>query len=136
MKCGTSSAKHGDFIVRLGLGLLFIWGGVEKFFEGFLGGVGLDNMAGFLSSVGFGFLGDTGVYVLGIVLALVELAAGIMLISNIYKKQAYGVLSVIILMSLFLVYVPKGDWMNGMIHFALFTTLLGLALQSTCCKKN
>lgn len=43
MKTGFS-----NLIIRIGFALLFIWGGLEKNFEGFLGGVELDNMAGFL----------------------------------------------------------------------------------------
>ena len=39
--------KYSDLIIRIGFGLLFVWGGLEKFFEGFLGGVGLQNMADF-----------------------------------------------------------------------------------------
>ena len=38
----------GNTIIRIGFGLLFVWCGLEKMIEGFLGGVGLDNMAAFL----------------------------------------------------------------------------------------
>ena len=54
--------KTGNIIIRIGFGLLFVWGGLEKFIEGFLGGVGLNNMAAFLKSSGFAFLGDSGTF--------------------------------------------------------------------------
>lgn len=120
----------GNTIIRIGFGLLFVWGGLEKFFEGFLGGVGLDNMAGFLKSSGLGFLGDSGTYVLGAVLALVELIAGIMLFANKKLFYAYSVLAAIMLVALLMVHAPSGNWMNIMIHVALLTTLVGLAVNS------
>ena len=67
--------KYSDLIIRIGFGLLFVWGGLEKFFEGFLGGVGLQNMADFLKSSGLSFLGDSGTFALGALLAFLELAA-------------------------------------------------------------
>lgn len=129
--------KYGDLIIRIGLGLLFTWGGLEKFFEGFLGGVGLQNMANFLKSSGLGFLGDNGTFVLGALLALLELIAGILILVNKKVKYAYGFLSLIMLIALLLVHVPSGNWMNIMIHIALFTTLLGLSLDSyNSCESN
>lgn len=122
--------KIGNLIIRMGFGLLFVWGGLEKFFEGFLGGVGLDNMAAFLKSSGLGFLGDSGTYILGAFLALVELAAGILLFANKQLFYTYGVLSFIMLVALLSVHIPSGNWMNIMIHIALFAALLGLALEN------
>jgi Predicted membrane protein len=122
--------KSGNFIIRLGLGLLFVWGGVEKYFEDFLGGVGLKNMADFLKSTGWAFLGDTGTYALGFILATLELIAGILLLANKKLFYACGFLSFIMLVALVTVHIPSGNWMNIMIHIALFTTLLGLALEN------
>ncbi len=119
-----------SLIIRISLGLLFVWGGLEKFIEGFLGGVGLQNMADFLKASGLAFLGDTGTYVMAIVLALVELVAGVLLIVNKKLFYAYGVLSLIILMALLLVWIPKVDWMNIMIHIGLFGTLLGMTVEN------
>lgn len=120
----------GNLIIRLGFGLLFVWGGVEKFIEGFLGGVGLDNMANFLKSSGLEFLGDSGTYALGALLAALELIAGILLIINKKTFYAYAFLAFIMLMALVLVHIPSGNWMNIMIHLALLTTLTGLALNA------
>ncbi|NAS30410.1 DoxX family membrane protein [Flavobacteriaceae bacterium R38] len=126
--------KNGNFLIRAGFGLLFIWGGLEKFFEGFLGGVGLDNMAAFLSSSGLGFLGETGTYVLGAILAVLELVAGIALIINKKLFEAYLILAFIMLIALVMVHIPSGVWMNIMIHLTLFLTLLGLCLNSRSAK--
>ena len=121
--------KLGNTIIRIGFGLLFVWGGLEKLIEGFMGGVGLDNMAGFLKSSGLGFLGDSGTYILGTIVALVALAAGILLFANKKLFYAYAALTGIIAVALLLVHVPSRNWMNIMIHIALFTSLLGLAIQ-------
>jgi|GEM_PF-1532876 len=119
----------GNLIIRIGFGLLFIWGGLEKFIEGFLGGVGLDNMAAFLRSSGLDFLGETRSYIVGAILALLELAAGILLIANKKLFESYMFLAFIMFMALVLVHIPSGNWMNIMIHIALFTALLGLGLD-------
>jgi putative oxidoreductase len=118
--------NNGNLMIRIGFGLLFIWGGLEKFFEGFLGGVGLQNMANFLYGSGLSFFGESGTYALGAVLALLELAAGILLIVNMQKIYAYFFLAFIMFMALVLVHIPSGNWMNIMIHIALTTSLLGL----------
>ncbi|UPS92350.1 DoxX family protein [Bizionia sp. M204] len=122
--------KNGNLLIRIGFGLLFVWGGVEKFIEGFLGGVGLQNMADFLKSSGLAFLGDTGTYALGAILAALELVAGILLFANRKLFEAYAFLAFIMFMALVLVHIPSGNWMNIMIHVALLFSLAGLAIQS------
>ena len=122
--------NNGNLIIRIGFGLLFIWGGLEKFIEGFLGGVGLKNMAGFLQNSGLAFLGETGTYTLGAILAGLELVAGILVLANKKLFEAYIFLTFIMFMALVLVHIPSGNWMNIMIHIALFTTLLGLGLNA------
>ncbi|AMO19796.1 DoxX family protein [Flavobacterium columnare] len=119
----------GNLIIRIAFGLLFIWGGLEKFFEGFLGGAGLQNMAGFLKSTGWSFLGDTGVFILAIILASLELLAGILLISNKKLFYSYSFLSFVMFVALTTVHIPSANWMNIMIHIALLGSLLGLALD-------
>ena len=119
----------GDLIIRIGFGLLFVWGGLEKFFEGFLGGVGLQNMADFLKASGLAFLGDSGTYMVGALLAALELIAGVLLLLNKQLFYSYAFLAFIMIMALVLVHIPSGNWMNIMIHIALVTTLAGLALN-------
>ena len=119
----------GDLIIRIGFGLLFVWGGLEKFFEGFLGGVGLQNMADFLKASGLAFLGDSGTYMVGALLAALELIAGVLLLLNKQLFYSYAFLAFIMIMALVLVHIPSGNWMNIMIHIALVTTLAGIALN-------
>jgi len=121
--------KTGNIVIRIGIALLFIWGGVEKFIEGFLGGVGLKNMANFLKGSGLAFLGDGGTYALGAVLATLELVAGVLVLLNKQLLYAYAFLAFIMLMALVLVHIPSGNWMNIMIHIMLLTTLAGLAIN-------
>ncbi|MBD3906614.1 MULTISPECIES: DoxX family membrane protein [Flavobacteriales] len=128
--------KYSNLIIRIGFGLLFVWGGLEKFFEGFLGGVGLQKGADILKSSGLSFLGDSGTFALVALLAFLELAAGILVLANKQLKYAYGFLAFIMLMALVLVHIPSGNWMNIMIHIALFTTLLGLALDHFSTSKS
>ena len=122
--------KTGNLIIRIGIGLLFIWGGLEKFFEGFLGGVGLHHMADFFASSSLSFIGGTGSYILAIVLALLELVAGILVILNKKLFPSYVFLAFTMLVALILVHIPSGSWMNSMIHIMLFTTLTGLAIEN------
>lgn len=121
--------KIRDIVIRIGIALLFIWAGLEKFIEGFLGGVGLENMAAFLKDSGLAFLGDTGTYALAAILAALELITGILVLLNKQLLFAYTFLAFIILMALFLVHLPSNNWMNIMIHIMLLTTLTGLAVN-------
>lgn len=120
----------GNLIIRIGIGLLFVWGGIEKFIEGFLGGVGLQAMADMLKGSGLAFLGDTGTYALGAILALLELVAGILVLANKQLFYAYAFLAFVMLMALVLVHIPSGNWLNIMIHIALLGTLAGLAINN------
>ncbi|WP_158728193.1 MULTISPECIES: DoxX family membrane protein [Flavobacterium] len=119
----------GNIIIRIAFGLLFVWGGLEKFFEGFLGGVGLQNAAGFLKSSGWSFLGDSGTFVLAIILSSLELIAAILLLANKKLFFAFTFLAFIMLVALLTIHIPSGNWMNIMIHIALFGSLLGLGLN-------
>ncbi len=127
---------NGTTIIRFGYGILFIWGGLEKFFQGFLGGVGLHNMADFLKSTGWSFLGDSGTFALAVLLASMELLAGILLLANQKLMYVFFLLSFIMLVALLTVHIPSGNWMNIMIHVTLFTSLLGLGLTQLAKEKQ
>lgn len=120
----------GNFISRFGFGLLFIWGGLEKFFEGFLGGVGLEAVAGLLEGSGLGFLGHTTLYLLASALAAFELLAGILLLMRQQLVYAYGILAFFMLNALVLVHLPSGNWLMIMIHVALFLALAGRSVAA------
>ena len=116
-----------NLIPRLGLGLLFVWAGLEKFFEGFLGGVGLERMAAGLGKRGFDFLGENGLFVLAFVLALTELVVGILILLNKKVRWAGFIAAFIMLVALLTSYITK-SWMQSMIHIALLASYLGIAL--------
>ncbi|MCF8715082.1 DoxX family membrane protein [Joostella atrarenae] len=122
--------KTGNYLIQLGFGLLFIWGGIEKFIEGFMGGVGLENMAALLMNNGLSFLGESGAIMLSGVLAFLELIAGILLVINKKIFYSYTFLAFIMLMALIIVHIPSGNWMNIMIHIALLLALSGLAINT------
>lgn len=122
--------KNGNLLIRIGFGLLFIWGGLEKFIEGFLGGVGIQNMANFFKGTAFAFLGDSGTYILAVVLATLELVAGVLLLANKKLFETYIFLAFTMFMALVLAQIKPGNWMMIMIHIALVFSLTGLALQN------
>lgn len=128
--------SYGNFIMRLGLGLLFVWGGLEKFFVGYFGGVGLEKMANSLQSIGFGFLGDKGNYFLAFLLAATELIAGILILVNKKTSLACFYGAFIMLIALITVYIPRGDWMQSMIHIALLSAFLGIGVEKYASNKS
>lgn len=120
----------GNTVLRLGLGLLFVWGGLEKFFKGYFGGVGLEKMASSLQTIGFGFLGEKGNYFLAIFLAATELIAGILILINRKTALASFYAAFIILVALVTVYFPTKNWMQSMMHIAIMTSYLALGIDS------
>ncbi|WP_194852311.1 DoxX family protein [Nonlabens antarcticus] len=121
--------KIGNLIIRIGIGLLFVWGGVEKFIEGFMGGVGLQAVADLFKSSGLAFLGDTGTYVLSVLLATLELVAGILVLLGKQLAYSYAFLAIVMVMAFVLVHAPSGNWMNMMIHIALAAIFMGMAVE-------
>lgn len=126
----------GIRLIQIGLGLLFLWGGLEKFFEGFLGGVGLDKMAQFLGSIGLDFLGASALFGLAVVLALTETIAGVLLLINQKVKEASIIAASVMVGALVLAHIPSGNWMMIMLHISVLTSLIGLALIELSQDKN
>ncbi len=129
---------NGNVLIRIGIGLIFVWGGLEKFIPGFLGGPGLEGATGFVGSV----FGVTGVIatILTVGLAIAELAAGILVIMGKKLFEAYAVLTVILLVAVIMVWLPAGfkdmsgnnnvTWVTLITHIGLLLTLAGLTLSS------
>ncbi|UMB54937.1 DoxX family protein [Lutibacter sp. A64] len=128
--------KLGNKILRLGLGFLFVWGGIEKLVVEYFGGVGLEKMANSLQRIGFGFLGESGTYALAIWLAVSELIAGLLILLNFKTFYASLYAAFILIVALFTVYITRGDWMQSMIHIALISAYIALGLQSYNFIKN
>ena len=128
---------NGNLLIRIGIGLVFIWGGLEKFIPGFLGGPGLDGATGFVKSIGLDLGGVT--KVVTVILALVELGAGLLIIAGKKLFEAYAVLTIVILFAIILVWGPGAfadftannntTWVGFIVHLGLLFTLAGLALN-------
>jgi len=128
---------NGNLLIRIGIGLIFVWGGLEKFIPGFLGGPGLEGATGFVGSV----FGVTGVVatILTVGLAIVELAAGLLIIAGKKLFEAYAVLTVILLVAIITVWLPAGfkdmsgnnnvTWVTLITHIGLLLTMAGLTLN-------
>lgn len=128
---------NGNLLIRIGIGFIFIWGGLEKFIPGFLGGPGLTGATGFVGSV-FGVEGTIAT-ILTIGLAITELAGGILLVAGKKLFQAYAVLTLILLVAIIMVWLPAGlkdmsgnnnvTWVTLVTHLGLLLTMAGLALN-------
>ncbi len=132
---------NGNVLIRIGIGLVFIWGGLEKFIPNFFGGPGLEGAAGFVGSV-FGVEGIIAT-ILTVGLAITELAAGVLVLIGKKLFEAYAVLTLILLVAVIMVWLPAGfkdmsgnnnvTWVTLITHIGLLLTLGGLALNH---KKN
>ncbi len=128
---------NGNVLIRIGIGIIFIWGGLEKFIPGFLGGPGLTGATEFVGGV-FGAEGVIAT-ILTIGLAITELAAGILVVLGKKLFIAYTVLTIILLVAVLMVWVPAGfkdmsgvnnvTWVILITHLGLLLTLGGLALN-------
>jgi len=129
---------NGNLLIRIGIGLLFVWGGLEKFIPGFLGGPGLTGATGFVGGV-FGVSGIIAT-IMTIGLAITELAAGILVITGKKLFEAYAALTLIMLVAVVMVWIPAGfadmsgnnntSWILLMMHIGLLLTLAGLTLNN------
>ena len=129
--------SNGNLIIRIGIGLIFIWGGLEKFIPGFLGGPGLEGASGFVGGV-FGIEGTIAT-ILTVVLALAELGAGLLVISGKKLFLAYAALTVIMLVAIITVWLPAGlkdmsgnnnvTWVTLITHIGLLLILAGQTLN-------
>lgn len=131
------NTNTGNLVIRIGIGLIFLWGGLEKFIPGFLGGPGLEGATGFIGDV-FGVSGVIAT-IMTIGLAITELVAGIMLIAGKKLFETYAALTILMLVATVMVWLPAGfadmsgnnnvTWIVVMMHIGLLFTLAGLALQ-------
>jgi len=130
--------KNGNLIIRIGIGLIFIWGGLEKFIPGFLGGPGLEGATGFVGGL-FGVEGTLAT-ILTVGLAITELVAGVLVVSGKKLFEAYSVLTIILSVAVLMVWLPAGlkdmsgnnnvTWVTLITHIGLLFTLAGLALNA------
>lgn len=132
-----NSKINGNLLIRIGIGIIFLWGGLEKFIPGFLGGPGLEGATGFIGGV-FGVSGAIAT-ILTVGLAITEIAAGLLLIAGKKLFETYAVLTVLLLVATVLVWLPAGfgdmsgnnnvNWILVIMHIGLLLILAGLTLQ-------
>jgi len=131
------NAGTGNLIIRIGIGIIFLWGGLEKFIPGFLGGPGLEGATGFIGGV----FGVSGIFatLITVGLAITELTAGILLIAGKKLFEAYAVLTLLLLVAILMVWIPAGfgdmsgnnnvTWIVLITHIGLLLTLAGLTIN-------
>lgn len=128
---------NGSTLIRIGIGIIFIWGGLEKFIPGFLGGPGLDGASGFVGGL-FGLEGTIAT-ILTVGLAITELVAGVLVVIGKKLFIAYSVLTIILLVATVMVWLPGGlgdmsgannvTWIVLITHIGLLLILAGLTLN-------
>ncbi len=122
---------YGNLIIRIGLAVLFIYAGLEKFFTGFLGsGSGLKSTSEFICEIGFASFGQNFCFAMAIIIATVELVSGILILINKNLFLAYSSLAFLLFMIFVMVHIPGGNLVDILTYFCIFMTLLGLAIQS------
>ena len=117
----TTNADLGAFLLRVSLGLLFVYGGVGKLF-GILGGPGITGFSGMVWDSTF----------LAVFVGIVELVAGVMLILGIMAREAAIPLSIIVIVAIIHIHIPNDPTiMNTLVRLALLGGLFQIALSST-----
>lgn len=129
---------NGNLIIRIGIGLIFIWGGLEKFIPGFFGGPGLEDATGFVGGV-FGVSGVLAT-ILTVGLAITELVAGALVVAGKKLFEAYAALTLILLVAVVMVWLPAGfkdmsgannaTWVTLITHIGLLLTMVGLTINA------
>ncbi len=106
----------GSFLLRLTLGLLFIYGGAGKLF-GILGGPGIEMFSGMVwGSVAIAYL-----------VGIVELLAGIGLIIGFMPRHSALLLIIVMVFAIFMVHNPFSNIGNLMDALIRLTIIGGLA---------
>lgn len=120
----------GLLIMRITVGLLFVWGGVGKFVGPALGGPPLGMFAE-------GMVWDQ--LWLAVIVALVEIVAGLGVLLGIFNRASSVLLGVITVVALITVNIPGNTPVGGtplgnvfiFMHIALLGQLAGLALMGS-----
>lgn len=114
----------GLFALRLTLGLLFLYGGLGKIIGSAVGGPGIEMFSGMV----------WGSIALAWIVAIVELAAGLMLILGFMSRDASVALIVILVVAILKVHNPFvdfGELMNFFVRLALIGGLLSVMFSGS-----
>lgn len=120
----NGSNDWNPLLLRIALGAVFVVTGVGKVFGVGPKASGIDGFAGLLASVGAPAPG-----VLAWLVALLELAGGLLLLAGLFTRVAALALSVDMLAATLLVHAPNGFVVSeGGYEYTLTLTLVSLAL--------
>jgi len=108
---------YSNFIVRLGLAILFFYTGITKILD--LGGT-----AGYLENLGFPVA-----MFFAVVLMIAELLGAVLLLIGLWVRWASLWLLVIPLVGIFIINIPQGLWVDLFKNLVIIGALLGLALS-------
>ena len=119
----SNSASLGLAVLRVVVGIVFIYHGYDKFFTS-----GIAGTTGFFTQIGAPLPGLAAPLV-----AVLEFAGGIALILGLFTRPIAGLLAINVLAAaLFLVHLPNGFWaQNGGYEFVLTLAAASLALVLT-----
>ena len=114
---------YGPAVLRLTAGAMFVAHGMQKSF-GWWGGEGLGGTAAWLASLGL-----APAFPLAVLVAVVELAGGLMLWAGLFTRSLSGILLVHVAIGMWIVHVPHGFFLNWQLtpgegHGVQFSVLL------------
>ena len=116
-----SNPNLGLFLLRLTIGLLFVYGGVGKLF-GVLGGPGIEMFSGMV----------WGMVWLAYLVAVVELVTGIMLLVGFFTRFASIALVIVMVAAILIAHNPftmDGQLMAALIRLTIIGGLLNLVFS-------
>ena len=118
----SNRASLGLAVLRVVVGIVFIYHGYDKFFTS-----GIAGTTGFFTQIGAPLPGLAAPLV-----AVLEFAGGIALILGLFTRPIAGLLAINVLTALFLVHLPNGfSVQNGGYEFVLTLAAASLALVLT-----
>ena len=116
----------GPLVVRLALGVIFVYHGAQKLF-GIWGGPGLDGVAQMVGSLGF-----RPAFAWGVALALAELVGGGLVLIGLFTRYAALAVAVVMLVAILRVHWNKPLAVSqGGMEFALINLAAALSLVFT-----
>ncbi len=121
----VSSSDLALFILRLGLGIIFIFHGAQKVF-GLFGGPGVEGFSKMLTD-----LSINPPMFWAWVVALAELISGALLILGVIPRISAGIIAVIMLVAIIKVHGPKGfSVMAGGFEYQFLILIASIALMA------
>lgn len=120
--CGEKWQDVAPLVLRVALGVVFVWHGYDKVFT-----IGLTNVAGFLGNMGFPMA-----TVFAYILAYGEMIAGALLILGLLTHWASKFAAIVALVAFLMVHVSKGfSVANGGYEFIMLIFAAAVSILIT-----